>query len=130
MGHASPNLDFEAFLRRARRDGRDFELTVVVTGLSGIPLVPLAIDDRISATDILRSADSLLLAVVVQYMAIGFFRGTKHKHTHTRASARLLPDGRQNHQRTHFAKSGPFCSWPALCASRRWDESSTVVAEG
>lgn len=63
---------------------------VVVTGLSGIPLVPLAIDDRISATDILRSADSLLLAVVVQYMAIGFFAGDKtraHTHARERASA-------------------------------------------
>lgn len=40
-------------------------LTVVVTGLSGIPLTPLAIDDRISATDSRRSADSL----VAQYMA-------------------------------------------------------------
>lgn len=38
---------------------------VVVTGLSGIPLTPLAIDDRISATDSRRSADSL----VAQYMA-------------------------------------------------------------
>lgn len=37
----------------------------VVTGLSGIPLTPLAIDDRISATDSRRSADSL----VAQYMA-------------------------------------------------------------
>lgn len=43
---------------------------MVVTGLSGIPLAPLAMDDKISATDIRKSADSLLLAVVVQYMLI------------------------------------------------------------